>query len=99
MKANDTMHSILSNLSEAIALLDSLTAEKSFTKDEWPRILKQDSSPSTAAAWQTRLCIFQSSRMEDNHNGEEETRLALNKKITQINPVAKHIESLYNHNK
>ena len=68
--SNDTMHTILSDISEAIALLDSLANEKSFTKGEWPRILKQDSGPSTAASWTTGLRIFQSSRMEDRREKE-----------------------------
>lgn len=68
--SNDTMHTILSDISEAIALLDSLSNEKTFTKGEWPRILKQDSGPSTAAAWKTGLRIFQSSRMEDRREKE-----------------------------
>ena len=68
--SNDTMHTILSDISEAIALLDSLSNEKAFTKGEWPRILEQDSSPSSAAAWKNGVCILQSSRMEDNREEE-----------------------------
>lgn len=68
--SNDTMHTILSDISEAIALLDSLSNEKTFTKGEWPRILKQNSGSSSAASWTPGLCIFQSSRMENF--GEEE---------------------------
>lgn len=39
--SNDTMHTILSDISEAIALLDSLSNEKAFTKGEWPGFLSR----------------------------------------------------------
>lgn len=39
--SNDTMHTILSDISEAIALLDSLSNEKAFTKGEWPGFLNR----------------------------------------------------------
>ena len=42
--SNDTMHTILSDISEAIALLDSLSNEKAFTKGEWPAFLSRSAA-------------------------------------------------------
>ena len=42
--SNDTMHTILSDISEAIALLDSLSNEKTFTKGEWPAFLSRSAA-------------------------------------------------------
>ena len=44
MKVNDMMHTILSDISEAIALLDSLSSEKTFTKGEWPAFISRSAA-------------------------------------------------------
>ena len=64
--SNDTMHTILSDISEAIALLDSLANEKSFTKGEWPAFLSRSAAQAQQLHRKTGLRILTERSMEDH---------------------------------